>query len=72
MIYILKVYSLIVFLVFGLAGTVVLALAAWNEAKQYALARDAMRRMARGLSREPLVISRRASRNHTSDLTTAA
>ena len=72
MIYILKVYTLIAVGVFGLAGTLILALAVWKEAKDYARALHAMRRIARGVRREPLVISRTASRNHETDISPAA
>jgi len=67
MIYMLKVYTLVAVCIFGLAGTFILALTAWNEATQYARAREAMRRITRRVSREPFVISRKSSRNHNTD-----
>jgi hypothetical protein len=63
----LKIFTLVAVCVFGLAGTFMLALMAWNEAKQYALARQAMRRIAGKVSREPFVISRKSSRNRNDD-----
>jgi hypothetical protein len=72
MIYMFKVYTLVALSVFGLAGAFTLALVALNEAKQYAVARHAMRRIARGVSRESFVISRTTSRNHSGDSSRAA
>ena len=72
MIYMFKVYTLITVSVFALAGAFILAVVAWNEAKEYALARQAMRRISRGVSREPFVISRLKSRNHHADSLRAA
>jgi hypothetical protein len=64
MIYMLRIYTLVAVPIFALAGTLILALAAWNEARQYALARRAMHRITSQVSRESFAISRKRSRNH--------
>ena len=64
MIYMLRIYTLVAVPIFALAGTLILILAAWNEARQYALARQAMRRITSQVTRESFVISRNRSRNH--------
>jgi hypothetical protein len=63
MIYMFKVFIVVVAPIFGLAGAVVLALAAWDEAMQYVRARQTIQRMAAVASRERLAISRTDSRN---------
>ena len=42
MVYMLQVYALVVVVVFGLAGTILLFLVAFNHSKEYARARKAM------------------------------
>ncbi len=66
MLYMFKVYTLVALSVFGLAGAVMLAFVAWEQAKQYARALQVMRRVAAGAPSARLVISRVASRNHES------
>jgi hypothetical protein len=51
MIYMFKIYTLVAVFVFGLAGALILTMMAFGEAKEYAVARQAMRRIRRGLSR---------------------
>jgi len=63
MIYMFKVFVVVAAPIFGLAGAVVLALAAWDEAMQYARARQTIQRMAAVGSRERVAISRTDSRN---------
>ena len=67
MIYLFKVYTLVAACAFAMAGAFSLAFMAWNDAKQYALARQAMRRITPNVSREPFVISRNSSRNRNAD-----
>jgi hypothetical protein len=72
MIYTFKIYMLVAAVVFGFAGTFLVALAALNEAKKYARALQAMRRIAGIAPRERFVISRTTSRNPNSDSVRAA
>jgi hypothetical protein len=58
----LKVNMLVAAILFGLAGLFILALFAWTEAKEYAHALRAMRRIAPA-SRKRFAISRVDSRN---------
>lgn len=67
MIYMFKVYALIAFFVFASAGALLLVLMAVDEAKQYALALQAVRHISQNISREPFVISRTTSRNDKVD-----
>ena len=64
MLYLFKVYALVATIVFGCTGIVMLAMAGWHQARAYAHARVVMRRIAGMSFREPLVISRSASRFH--------
>jgi hypothetical protein len=70
--YILEVYALMAAFVFGLAGIVVLVLTAWNRAKDYARARQAMRRIRLSAFREPVANSRTKSRTHDPDFSRVA
>jgi hypothetical protein len=47
MLYLFKVYALVAVIVFGCSGIVMLAMLSWNQAREYAVARQAMRRIAR-------------------------
>ena len=47
MVYMFKVYALVAFGVFGLTGTFILTLIAWEQAKQYSAARQAMDRITK-------------------------
>jgi hypothetical protein len=67
MVYMFKVYALVAFGVFGLTGTFILTLIAWEQAKQYAAARQAMDRITKRGAREPFAISRNPSRKHNGD-----
>ena len=67
MVYMFKVYALVAFGVFGLTGTFILTLIAWEQAKQYAAARQAMDRITKRVAREPFAISRNRSRKHNGD-----
>jgi len=67
MIYMFKVNILVAAAVFGLAGIFILALFAWTEAKKYAQALRAMRRIGAAGRRESVAISRVNSRNHNAD-----
>ena len=62
MLYLLKVYALVTFIVFGFTGMVMLAMLGWQQAREYARARQAMTRIAAGTFRENVVISRTGSR----------
>jgi hypothetical protein len=64
-IYMLKVDLLIAAIVFGFAGLIILAMYAWTEARAYARALRAMRRIV--TPRERFAISRMNSRNHSAD-----
>ena len=57
MIYMIEVFLVVSIPIFVLAGAVLLTLIAWTEAKDYARARLAMRRIARAADREGLEIS---------------
>jgi hypothetical protein len=67
MIYMFKVYALVAVPVFGLAGVLILTLLAWKQAKEYAAARQIMRRITPRVFRESLVNSRMSSRIHHRD-----
>jgi len=62
MIYLLRVNIMIAAAVFGLAGLVTLALIAWTEAKEYALARRAMQRITAARPRDRFANSQTNSR----------
>ena len=64
MLYLFKVYALVTVTVFGCSGFLLLAMLGWREARDYARARQAMRRIANPSFREPLAISRNGSRFH--------
>lgn len=72
MLYMLKVYTLIAAIVFGVTGTFVLSLIAVNAAQDYARALRAMRRIAAGIRHETFAISRTTSRTHESSSHRAA
>lgn len=62
MLYLFKVYALATTAVFGFSGMVMLAILAYEQAKEYSRARHVMARIASGRFRESLAISRTASR----------
>jgi hypothetical protein len=64
MLYLFKVYALVATIVFGCSGIVMLTMFSWHQAREYAHAREVMRRIGNMNFREPLVISRRESRFH--------
>jgi hypothetical protein len=64
MLYLLKVYALVATIVFGCSGIVMLTVFSWHQAREYAHAREVIRRITRMNFREPLVISRSESRFH--------
>jgi len=64
MLYLLEVYALVAFIVFGCSGMVMLAMYVWHETREYARARMAMVRLMVPASREAIAISRRQSRFH--------
>ena len=63
MLYTFELYLLISVTVFGFAGLLILSLAVWKEAVDYARALQVMYRISAPASRERLGISRRGSRN---------
>jgi hypothetical protein len=67
-IYMLEVNVLVALIGFSLAGLVILARFAWMEAKKYAHALVAMRRLTVATHRESFVISRVNSRNADREL----
>jgi hypothetical protein len=64
MVYLFKVYALATTVVFGFSGTLMLAMYAFQQAKDYSRARRVMSQIATGHFREPVVISRTTSRLH--------
>jgi len=72
MLYMLKVYTLLAMIVFGTTGAILLALIAFNEARDYARALRAIRRIALGIRDESLAISRTISRTHETNSRRAA
>lgn len=64
MVYLFKVYALVAFVVFGLSGVVMLAMLGWSQVRDYTRARHAMLQIASRNLREPITISRGASRFH--------
>lgn len=64
MLYMLKVYTLIAAIMFGLTGTFLLAYIALSAARDYARALRAIQRIASGVRRESFAISRTISRTH--------
>jgi hypothetical protein len=67
MLYLFKVYALVATIVFGSAGIVMLAMVSWQQAREYATARQVMRRIAAPGFRETLTISRSGSRFHDTE-----
>jgi hypothetical protein len=71
-VYMLRLYTLVTAMVFGLAGFVLLALVAWNQAKVYAKARKAMKRTLSAAPRGCPAISRAVSQPQNTDRSRAA
>ena len=67
MFYLLKVYALVAFIVFGCSAIVMLAMFAWQQARDYSRALLAMQRITARNFREPLTISRSGSRFRDAD-----
>jgi len=72
MMYMLKVDLLVAAIVFGFAGSLILALFAWSKAQEYARALRVMQRISFAASREPFAISRVNSRNRDANSLHAA
>ena len=72
MFYLLQVYALVTFVVFGLAGLVLLSMVAWNQAKEYAMAQKAMQRIVNAASPQRRVNSRTVSRSNEQEIRPAA
>jgi hypothetical protein len=64
MLYLFKVYALTTTVVFGFSGMLMLAMYAFQQAKDYSRARRVMAHIATGGFRERVVISRTNSRLH--------
>ena len=62
MFYLFKVYALVGLIVFGCSAIVMLAMFAWDQARDYSRALLAMQRIAPRNFREPIAISRTGSR----------
>ena len=71
MLYMFRIYAFVTVVVFGFAGLSMLGLKVWDEARTYADARRAMRRIASG-HRENFTNSRTPSRSHDAGLARTA
>jgi len=67
MLYLFEVYALVAVLVFGASAILMLAMFGWQQARDYARARQVMLRVAAGMVREPATISRSHSRFHETE-----
>jgi hypothetical protein len=72
MIYMFKVFLVVAVPVFGLAGAVLLAFAAWSAAKDYARVHLGMRHAPGAESTEPLRISSLSSKSRSAESFRAA
>jgi len=62
MLYLFEVYALVAGVAFSLSGLLLLAMFGWQQAREYSHARQIMNRVATGIVREPVTISRNRSR----------
>ena len=72
MLYLFGIYALVATGVFGLAGAFLLGVVALSAAREYAQAQPAIRRIASGMARESIAISRTVSRAHETNSRHAA
>jgi hypothetical protein len=71
-VYMLRLYTLVTVLMFGLAGFVLVSLVAWNQAKVYAKARKAMKLTLSATPPGSPALSRAVSQPQDTDRSRAA